>query len=242
MLPKIAQQTSHITLPLTKKDVEIRPFLMKEQKLLLMANESDTKDEQERIKETTEALTKVLEACILTEGIVLEDLPSVDIEYLYLKLRCLSINNKIPLVYKMSCTEEGCEPEKKISIDLNNVSIENIDISNVIKITNDIGVKMKFPTPKMLTKHVHKDLKLDVMYDILTESIECIFDGESVYSDFSHDELYEWLENQLNVEQIQKLYDFFNNLPYLLYKQDVVCETCGKKETLEIKGIQNFFM
>lgn len=229
MIPNIAQESELITLPVSKKEIEIRPFLVKEQKILLKTDETD-------ISAVTESVKKIISACILTEGIDIEELPPVDIEYLFIRLRIISVGETIQLKYKENCCGEDGIP---LEIDLREVIVVNPEISQNIKLTKDVGVKMRIPTPQMISSVKGKDV--DAIIGLITKCIHSIYTDTEVYSNTSEEEIEEWVLN-LNKTQLEKISDFFKSLPHLKYTKTFVCAKCNKDITINLKDIQDFFI
>lgn len=235
-LPKIAVPKFKIELPSNKKEVYFRPFLVKEEKTLLMALEG--KDENE----ITEAVINIIDTCLDYDGDVRE-LPFFDIEYVFTQLRARSINNIIDLNLQHASNSE-CNHVTKYSLNLEDVKVDfPEDFTNNIEITDGVGLKMKYPSIKTVNS-VNENLrssKIDNVFYSIAANIECIYDEENVYDEFTQEEIVEWL-GQLNKEQFFKVVSFFEKMPTVSCDIKYICEECGKEEFIPMRGLQSFFI
>jgi len=238
-LPKIDTPTYELTLPLSKKKITFRPFLVKEQKNLMMAMEDDNKETIER------NIKQVLTNCTLTQDINIEDLPVTDIEYYFINLRARSVGEIVDNKYV--CTNEvgdkQCGNKMEVKINLLDIEVNiNADSSNEIRINDKIILNMKYPKFSIIEKLSKKDSAVEVAFDIMIDSIESIYDGEQYY--YGHEtpkeEMMQFLES-LNQEQFSKLESFFENLPKIRKKVDMKCSKCGFDHTMDLEGLENFF-
>ena len=238
-LPKIDVPVYEIDLPLSKKHIRFRPFLVKEQKNLFMAMESDDKETIER------NIRQVLTNCTLTENINIDTLPVIDVEYYFINLRARSIGEIVENDYV--CTNEvngqQCGGKMKSSINLLDIQV-NIDPNNsdLIKLTDALSIKMKYPEFSLVEKIKNKDSAVDIAFEVIVNSIEYIFDGEQYYYAYesTKEELMQFVES-LNQEQFSKLESFFDNLPTLNKTMDIKCSKCGFDHSVEMDGIESFF-
>ena len=248
-LPKIDTPIYELDLPLSKTHIKFRPFLVREQKMLLIAMESDDKEDIER------NIRQVLANCTLTEGLDIDRLPILDVEFYFINLRARSVGeiveNKYRCENKVPAGPE--EPFESGQISCNNlmdVSVNLLDIKPEtdklpdaeIKITPQITVKMKYPEFSVLERAAKFESTTDMAFDMIIESIEAIWDGEQWYyaKDSEPGEMVEFVEN-LNRDQFAKIEAFFSNLPKLEKKINVTCGKCGFAHTIEVEGLQNFF-
>jgi hypothetical protein len=238
-LPKIDTPTYELTLPLSKKKITFRPFLVKEQKNLMMAMEDDNRETIER------NIKQVLTNCTLTQDVNIEDLPVTDIEYYFINLRARSVGEVVDNKYV--CTNEVGDKQcgNKMEVKINLLEIEvniNSDSSNEIRINDKIVLNMKYPKFSIIEKLSKKDSAVEVAFDIMIDSIESIYDGEQYY--YGHEtpkeEMMQFLES-LNQEQFSKLENFFENLPKIRKKVDMKCSKCGFDHTMDLEGLENFF-
>lgn len=243
MLPKLDIPIYEVTLISTGKTVRIRPFLVKEQKLFLMASESEDQ------KETVNVIRQVLKNCILDE-VDVDSLPTFDLEWLFINLRARSVEEVVELRYRCNNklkqddgTEKSCGGA--VEFDLNLLEItptKNPEHTNKIQLTENLGVCLKYPTFEMIQKYETMD-ENDVMMNVLVDCIDFIYDKDSVYyaKDTTKEELIDFVDNlqQVHLEKIKK---FFDTLPEIKKDVHFKCPKCGYEEDIEIKGMQNFFV
>lgn len=235
-LPKIAVPKYKLKLPSSGKEVFYRPFLVKEEKTLLMAIEGGDQ------ADLTESVINIINACVDYDGDV-RALPFFDIEYIFVQLRARSINNILELNLKHSSSNE-CQHVTPFKLNLEDVTVTMPkNKSNIIQITDDIGIKLKYPTINTVDElgESIKSSQVDQVFRSLAVSVECVFDKEEVYDDFTVDEMVEYLGN-LNKEQFFKVIKFFEEMPTVSYDIKYKCEKCDKEEHIPMKGLQSFFM
>lgn len=228
-LPKISAPIHTTVLPSSKMKVKYRPFLVKEEKLLLMAMESKDDDEMRT------AVEQIIRNCSFDKLDPLT-MSLVDIEWLFLQLRIKSKGETVD--YSFKCNECGTTNDKQAA--LSKVKVVNKDFGNVIKLTSDIGLQMKSPSYE-LTGIISSKMNSEDIFNIILNSIEVIYEGEEVYkaSDFSKDELMEFVED-LNDEQFKKIQNYFEHLISLELDVDFTCANCKKENTLTLKGLKDF--
>jgi hypothetical protein len=238
-LPRIDVPTFEVDLPLSKLKVTFRPFLVKEQKILLMANEASDKDTIIR------AIKQVLQNCTISK-IEIDKLPILDIEYYFLHLRARSIGEIVELKYKCENEVEGtvCGGNLDVEFNLLDVQLENIEnYSDVVMINSDIGIKFKYPDFSLYSS-IKEDIDLsDLFLDIIINSIDYIFEGDTL--NYAHEtpkeELVEFLD-ALTQEQFQKIEEHFKNLPVLKKEAKVNCKKCGYEHEIKVENIESFFV
>lgn len=230
-LPSIATPEFSTTIPSTGEEITYRPFLVKEEKILLMALEGGDQ------KEITRSIIVLLKNCILTENIAVEKLATFDIEYLFLKLRGKSVGEVVEL--KIGHQEGECNHQSDVSINLDEIKVTGEVQDGKIMITDDIGVKLHYPTIDG-TLTVDTD-NADSMFGLVTDCIEYIYDSNEVYNDFTQQELQNWVD-QLNQAQFKKITDFFQSMPSLSHKVEWKCKKCGEQDSILLEGLQSFFM
>ena len=242
-LPKLDTPTYNLTIPSTKKKIKFRPFLVREEKILLMANEGDDVEEQ------VDAAKQIIANCIITKGVKIESLATFDIEYLFVNIRSKSVGNVVQLNYKREgCTnktEDGTPTQCDVRFDINldNVEIENNEEhTNKVQLTDTIGVIMKYPDFRMLTGIQNLNTFEDTM-KMLKNCIEYIYDGDEVYdiADSDDEEVSEFLES-LSQMQFQKINTFFETMPQCVTDANVKCPDCGWTNTFKLRGITDFFV
>jgi len=231
-LPKIATPKYEMTLPSTGEKVSYRPFLVKEEKLLLMAMESGKQ------KEVIRTVKNLIQNC--TDGTLKVDtLPMFDVEYLFLQLRIKSVEDTVEL--NLKC--EKCGEPIKMKLDLKKVNVvfpkKKVDFT--VSLTSDIGVKMKYPTLDMMAEMKPGDeTKPEFIFDTISKCIESVYDGEQVYNDFTKKELDEFIDS-LPQEHFKKVTEFFESMPKLKHDIEWTCPKDGHKNKIELSGLNDFF-
>lgn len=238
MLPKLETPTYEVTLPLSKKKIKYRPFLVKEQKHLLMAMESkDTQEIHNTIKE-------ILQVCTLTGNIDVDALPIIDVEYYFLMLRAKSVGEVVNARYRCNnqVGEKTCNNVMEKDINLMNVKVQSNDINPEIQLNDNIVVKLKYPEFSIVKDSLNYDSESEVTFNLIASSIEHIYDGEQFYyaKESTHEELLEFVES-MNQSQFSKVEKFFNNLPKLKESLDITCSKCGYQHKIDVEGLENFF-
>ena len=238
-LPKIDTPVYDLDLPLSKKHIRFRPFLVKEQKNLMMAMEANDKETVER------NVKQVLTNCTITEDIDVNKLPVLDVEFYFINLRARSVGEIVENDY--ICTNEvnevQCGGKMKGVLNLLDIKVEFKEKTNdLIKITDKISIKLKYPEFSLVEKLSKKDSAVDVAFEIIVDSIEYIFDEEQYYhaNETSREELLQFIES-LSQEQFSKLELFFDNLPTLNRKMEIKCGKCGFDHTIIMEGLESFF-
>lgn len=238
-LPKLGVPYYSLTLP-SGSNVQYRPFTVKEEKVLLIANE--TKNQ----KNISNAIKTVLNSCVLQEenkpSKKIEDMPIFDAETLFLHIRMKSVGEYSEFKYK--CEECEGSPEIGVRLDLRNLEIENgekLKSSNKIMLTEEIGVELEFPTFNLLLEEPKKENNSLIALDIIKKCIVSIFSPTQIYTrkDFVEKELDEFLDS-LTQEQIGKISSFFENMPKLTYNLTFECP-CGEVSTRKLSGLSDFF-
>jgi hypothetical protein len=238
MLPKIDVPTYEIELPLSKKKIKYRPFLVKEQKNLLMAMEAK---ESESINNV---IKDILNNCTLTEGIDIEKLPIIDVEYYFINLRAKSVGEIVETRYRCNNEVDGktCNNIMETDVDLTKITPTTTEISPDVQLTDKIVVRMKYPEFGVVKDSLKYDNITELTFNMIASSIEYIYDGEQFHyaSETQPGELVTWVE-QLNQKQFSKIEEFYNNLPELKEKIEITCSKCGFKHEIEVQGLENFF-
>jgi hypothetical protein len=244
-LPQINTPTFELTLPSTGEKVRYRPFLVKEQKILLMALESKESSEMLR------AIKQIITNCCLTEGIKVEELPMFDLEYFFMRLRAKSIGEVIELnlnhFENTNRSMEKCEHATKYKLNLMEVEVEK-DPEHTNKIIIDeekqIGIVLKYPTIVLADKMQKADSKnqMEVIIEVVCQCIDYIFDAENTYpaSESTKQELQDFINN-LGQEQFAKVNAFFSTMPKLSHKINWRCEKCSTDDHITLEGMASFF-
>jgi hypothetical protein len=238
-LPKIDTPTYNLTLPLSKKNITFRPFLVKEQKNLLMAMESDEKESIEH------NVRQVLTNCTLTKGIDIEKLPVIDIEFYFLNLRAKSVGEVVENKYKCNnqVNDKICGNIMESSLNILDLKVTNIkEDADLIQLTDKISIKLKYPEFSVIKRISKLTNSTDIAFEMIADSVEYIYDGEQMYyaSETPRKELVEFIES-LNQQQFSKMEDFFSNLPKLEKKIEIKCSRCGHEHKLDVEGLESFF-
>lgn len=244
-LPKIDLPNFEFQIPSTGKIVKFRPFLVKEQKILLMAQE--TKND----KDIVEAIKQITQNCIIDKDFDVEKMSTFDIEYFFIHLRAKSISEKTMMSFKCKnivnngVDDEYCDHLMEFEHDLLSATIEKDPNHNkTIFFTKDIGVVMKYPSISLRGTFSRNPEKLGIneSLNIIISCIDYIFDKDNIYylNEMKKEEILEYIENipKPNFDKIQK---FFDTMPYV--KSNIVhtCQKCGFNHSLPLEGLTNFF-
>ena len=229
-LPEIATPIYTLSIPSSKKRVKYRPFLVKEQKLLILALEND---DQEQI---LNAITKTISDCLITK-VNVKDLSLFDIEYLFLQIRARSISEEIEM--KVTCQDDG-ETTVDVKFMVNDVKVNfPKGHTNIIKLSDELTVEMKYPDLEYFTKINFIGEEPDP-YELVAKCIKRVYVGEDDYSPDSVEESRAWVEGLTN-SQFDGIQEFFETMPKLSHDIDYHCKSCGHEQILVIEGLQNFF-
>ena len=241
-LPKVSTPTYELTVPSTGEKVSYRPFLVKEEKTLLMAAED------QNISTITKAMRDIISTC--TEGEVdLKNLAPYDIEYIFLQLRGKSIGDVITLNLKkpesIECEESECPGSTEIKVNIDDIKIDTSSIvDSKIQLTEDIGIKLGFPQLDSVQKYTTKGggMTPDGVFKMINDCIEYIWEGKEIYKakDSTQKELNDFIES-LNSEQFNKIRNFFESMPRLRHEVTWTCSKCDKSAPLLLEGIDSFF-
>lgn len=238
-LPKLEVPTYELELPLSGKKIKYRPFLVKEQKNLMMAMESgDAETIQYNVRE-------ILNVCTLTPGIDIDDLPILDIEYYFINLRAKSVGEVVESKYRCNndLGDKECGNIMEAKIDLTTIKPEwEEKVDPEIQLNEKIVVKLRYPRFGIIKDSVNMDNITDVTFNMIASSIEYIYDGEQFYyaKETTKEELLQFIE-QLSQSQFEKIENFFSNLPKMKKKIGMTCSKCGFIHNMEVEGLENFF-
>ena len=230
-LPKINIVLYDLELPSSGKKVEYRPFLVKEEKILLMALEG--KDDREMSK----AIKQIITQCVSTAGFNVNKLPMIDLEYLFLNIRGKAVGDISTITFEHECGETIT-----LDIDLSKVKVvKNKNYSDLVKITDDIMIRLTPPGIDNVSGAGNKN-QMDLVLEIIRDSIVEIIEGEDVFSakDHTREELEEFL-NSLNSGQFIKVQEYYESLPKMKQDIEYTCTKCGKTETETLEGLASFF-
>lgn len=242
-LPKIAAPIFELNLPSTGQAIKYRPFLVKEQKILLLALESDDQ------KSITTAIKQIINNCAI-DPVDVDKLPTFDLEYFFVRLRAKSINEKVDLRmshpgFKNKLGEE-CSHQTLVSFDLMDLEVvKTANHTNTILLdeVNGIGIKLKYPTMDVDTTLTGDETQMELATISVINSIDYIYDKENVYNkdDHTKQELLDFIDN-LSQEQFTKLASFFETMPKLKHTIKWKCGKCGQEDQSELEGMSNFFV
>lgn len=244
-LPKIDVPVYETKLISTGKVVKFRPFLVKEQKLFLMASQS------EDIKESIDIIKQILNNCLMSK-VNVDDLPTFDLEHLFIQLRARSVGEIVNLRYNCNNILESENNETKtcngiVKFDLNILELQpkiNEEHSNKIVITDKLGLVMKYPTFQMVNEVNVKNLNdLDGIMELIVKCIDYIYDENQIYyaKDSTQEELMDFVDT-MQQDDLEKIQLFFNTMPKFEKKLDFKCAKCKHEEEITLEGIQNFFV
>ena len=232
-LPVLNNPNYEMELPSTGEKIEFRPFLVKEQKILMMAMESDDTSSQSK------AVVDIIKNCTFGKlDDKLDKLPTYDIEYMFLQIRQKSVGETIDIT--VTCQDDG---ETKVPVTLNLEDIKVVKTeghTNVIMITDKIGLNMKHPTMKQILSYdLTKMDNMESTFDIIQDCLESIFDEETVYEDMSRKEMSEFIE-QMTTDQFEKVTGFFTTMPKLKHTVKVTNPNTGVENEIVLEGMQSF--
>ena len=229
-LPQLNTPTYELEVPSTGVKISYRPFLIKEQKVLMIAQEQG--GERALLK----AVGNIIKDCTMGTIENPEDLPTFDMEYLFLKIRGKSVGDKVEL--NLLCPDDE-KTRVLTEIDLNEIKIEKGESTNTIQLSDDIGITMKYPTVKDLINFGNEKSTVKMTFDIVQSCTVNIFDANDVYEDFSRKELQDFFD-QLNTEQFDKIQKFFDEMPKLRHTIKVKNPNTGVESDIVLEGLQSF--
>ena len=236
-LPKIATPTYELVLPSTGKTIKYRPFLVKEEKILILALESEDP------KQITNAIKTTLKSCISTRGIKVEELPTFDIEYIFLNIRGKSVGESIDVI--VTCPDDNeTQVEHKIYID--EIQVEKNEKHNRdIKLDHSLTLRMKYPSLSEFVKNnfsMSDDNTLQASMDIIASCIDVVYSEDESWAaaDCTKKELDQWLET-LNTNQFKEIESFFETMPKLTHKVKVKNPNTKVESEVTMEGLQSFF-
>ena len=238
-LPTIETPTYELKLPSSNKKIKYRPFLVKEEKILILALESKNQND------ITNAVTDVLKKCILTRGIKVDDLPTFDIEYLFLNIRAKSIGEDIKLT--VTCPDDG-KTKVPVTIYVDEIKvIRPKDHKIDIVLDNKMSLRMKYPSLNQFIEsnfdtEDESETIVDKTFRVVADCMDTIFDGEDAWEakDYSAQERLDFVQ-QLNSQQYKKVENFFSTMPKLSHTIEVVNPNTKEKGSVVLEGLADFF-
>lgn len=235
-LPKIATPYYNLELPSTGEEIEYRPFLVKEEKVLVLAMESqDT-------KQITKAIKDVIKSCVKGK-VKVEELPTFDIEYLFLNIRGKSVGEEVEV--RIICPDDG-ETEVPVTVPIDEIKVQkNPDHKRDIKLDDHLTMRMKYPSLEQFVSEnfdMSDEIGIEKTFDLISSCIETIYNEEEAWNsaDVTKKELSEFLEG-LNTAQFKDIEQFFETMPKLSYKIEVTNPKTKKKSEVVLEGISSFF-
>ena len=237
-LPKISTPTYELALPSTGKKIKYRPFLVKEEKILIMALES------ENMKQITDAIVQILKDCILTRGVKVQALSTFDIEYLFLNIRAKSVGETVEV--NVTCPDDG-DTKVQIEIDIDSIKVQkDKSHKNIIKIDDVISMKLKYPSLQEFVENnfevTDTQSNVDQSLKMITSCIDIIYNEEESWSasDSTQKELEEFIE-QLNTKQFKEVENFFSTMPKLSHTIKVKNPNTDVESEVVLEGLGAFF-
>ena len=235
-LPKISTPTYEMVLPSSNRKIKYRPFLVKEEKVLIIALESQ---DQTQI---ANAIKDILSSCILTKGTKVDKLSTFDIEYLFLNVRGKSIGEKIEVM--VTCPDDE-KTQVPMSIDIDSIKVnKSKDHKSDIKLDDQYTLKMRYPSLNefIKTNFSGDGVQVDDTFDLIASCIDQIYSEEESWAsqDCTHKEMVEFLE-QLNSSQFKEIESFFNTMPKLSHTVKVKNPNTGVESDVVLEGLHNFF-
>jgi hypothetical protein len=236
-LPKISTPTYELVLPSMKETIQYRPFLVKEEKLLLIALQTSSQ------KEITNAIKAVIKECVLSKGVKIDTLPTFDIEYLFLNIRGKSIGEKIEV--NLLCPDDGVtEVKKEIYLDEIKVLIDS-ENNNIIDLEDGLNISLKYPSLDEFVKsnfEIEGSDNIERSFDLIASCIDKIYNAEEIWEgkDSSIKELKEFID-QLSSAQFKKIEKFFETMPKLSYKTKIKNPNTKIESEIVLEGLASFF-
>jgi secreted Zn-dependent insulinase-like peptidase len=234
-LPSIATPTFELELPSTGQTIEYRPFLVKEEKVLLYALESESQ------KQISNAVKTVIKNCIKTKGIKVEKLPTFDIEYLFLNIRGKSVGEDIEV--GLICPDDG---ETTVTV---NINVEDIEVQREkghdtqIKLNDELMIEMRYPSLTQFVKdNFDTESEADRSFDLIATCIDKVYTEEEVWetANCTKKELMDFVEG-MNSTQFKKIEDFFTSMPKLSHTVKIKNPNTGVESEVALEGLTSFF-
>ena len=240
-LPKLNVPVYEAILPSTETVIKYRPFLVKEEKILLTAMESENE------KTITDAVKQIIKNCVQGE-LDVERLPTFDIEFIFLRLRAKSVGEEVKIGLKpWGCPQnngELCEFTTEVPINLEEVKVQKTENhSNKIMLTDDIGIILGYPNIESIKEMMKGELsETEVGLKVIKNSVEMVFTQEETHErdSFTETDLDDFFDS-LNTLQMEKIREFFDTMPVLKHTVKYNCKTCGEEKETTVQGLNSFF-
>ena len=236
-LPTISTPTYELTLPSSKRNIKYRPFLVKEEKILIIAMESQD------VKQIARAVKDVLSKCIMTKGTKVEKLSTFDIEYLFLNIRGKSVGEHIEVM--VTCPDDG-KTQVPMSINIDDIKVQTDENHSIdIKLDETYTLRMKYPSLDEFIKNNFdnmNDMNVDDTFDLISSCIDQVYSEEESWShqDCTKKELSDFVES-LNSSQFKEVENFFTTMPKLLHIVKVTNPNTNVESEIKLEGLQSFF-
>ena len=235
-LPRIATPTYELVLPSSNKKIKYRPFLVKEEKVLIIALESQDQ------KQIANAVKSIITSCILSRGIKVEKLSTFDIEYLFLNIRGKSVGEDIEVM--VTCPDDG-KTQVPMSINIDSIQVKKSDEHNPdIKLDEQFTLRMRYPSLSEFIKSnfTMEDMKVDDTFELIASCVDQVYSEEESWTqeDCTKKELVDFIE-QLNSSQFKEIEKFFDTMPKLSHKVKVINPNTKVESEIVLEGLQNFF-
>ncbi len=230
-LPKLAVPEYECTLPVSGQKVEFRPFLVKEEKLLYLAMES------QKEKEMIKAVKTILKNCTDVKSV--DSLPTFELEYLFLQIRSKAVGETSE--FKITCEDDG-KTQVDVALDLNEVEVVvPKDHKKIVKLSDEVKIQMRYPALDVFVeRNMTENPTLDDMFDLAADCIDKVYDGDEIYDSFTKKEATEFI-GEMNNEQFQKIQQFFETMPKLSHTLEITNPKTGVVNEVILEGLASFF-
>lgn len=230
-LPKLAVPEYECTLPVSGQKVEFRPFLVKEEKLLYLAMES------QKEKEMIKAVKTILKNCTDVKSV--DSLPTFELEYLFLQIRSKAVGETSE--FKITCEDDG-KTQVDVALDLNEVEVViPKDHKKIVKLSDEVKIQMRYPALDVFVeRNMTDNPTLDDMFDLAADCIDKVYDGDEIYDSFTKKEATEFI-GEMNNEQFQKIQQFFETMPKLSHTLEITNPKTGVVNEVILEGLASFF-
>ena len=239
-LPKLNVPVYEAILPSTESVIKYRPFLVKEEKILMTAMEAGDNAAMQT------AVRQIIKNCV-QEKIDIESLPTFDIEYLFLRLRAKSVGEEVTIgLQPWGCPQNDgklCKFTTEVSVNLEEVKVEKTENhTNKIMLTDSIGIMMSYPSLEVLNQFKETATESEIGMKLMKDAISMIFTEEETHErdSFTEEELDDFIDS-LTSDQFVKLREFFDTMPSLKHTAKYTCKTCGEEKETTIQGLESFF-
>lgn len=237
-LPKISTPLYEMEIPSTGKKIKYRPFLVREEKILIMALES------ENMKQITSAIVQILGDCISTRGVKIKDLATFDIEYIFLNVRAKSVGESVEV--NIICPDDA-ETQVRTTVDIDSISVQrNPEHEQIIRLDNELSMKMKYPSLDQFIENNFEynsnDDNVDKSLDMIISCVDMIYNKEESWSskDCTHKELKDFVE-QMNTKQLKEIENFFATMPKLMHTVNITNPNTNVDSEVVLEGLASFF-